>query len=232
MNRYASSFGVGLRLLILCLMVITLRPSPPLVIPGPPQTVQTSHPVLGVHTRLTDEVEVWKIQRTLQMARQMGAKWIVELFPWAYYQAADGRIAWEHPDLVIDHATAQGLTVIARLGLTPEWARPPDTPLQYLDATAYDDYAAFAVAFAERYRGRVNYLIIGNEPNLNFEWGYRPTVPRDYADLLRVVYPAVKQANPDVVVLAAGLAPTLEPAGSPWGLNDLDYLAGLYEAGA
>jgi hypothetical protein len=51
-------------------------------------------------------------------------------------------------------------------------------------------------------------------------------------DLLKVVYPAVKSANPDIQVLAGALAPTLEPAGSPWGLNDLLYLAGMYEAGA
>ena len=31
---------------------------------------------------------------------------------------SDGDIAWEHPDQVVNHAHAQGLTVIARLGLT------------------------------------------------------------------------------------------------------------------
>jgi len=45
-------------------------------------------------------------------------------------------------------------------------------------------------------------------------------------------YAAAKAANPEVVVLAAPLAPTLEPDGSPWGLNDLVYLERLYEAGA
>ncbi|MCH5375726.1 MAG: hypothetical protein JJ992_17275, partial [Planctomycetes bacterium] len=62
----------------------------------------------------------------------------------------------------------QGLHIIARIGLTPAWARPPDTPLTYLDASAYDDFAAFAAAFAARYRGQVEYLVIGNEPNLFF----------------------------------------------------------------
>jgi polysaccharide biosynthesis protein PslG len=33
-------------------------------------------------------------------------------------------------------------------------------------------------------------------------------------------------------VLAGALAPTLEPPGSPWGLNDLIYLQGMYDAGA
>ena len=33
-------------------------------------------------------------------------------------------------------------------------------------------------------------------------------------------------------ILAGALAPTLEPEGSPWGLNDLQYLANMYEADA
>lgn len=222
-----------LPLILLIIFLITLiQPTPLLITPGSQQTVVTSHPIVGVHTRLTDEVEPWKIQRSLQMVRQMGSPWIVELFPWAYYHAADGGIAWEHPDLVVEHAHAQGLKVIARIGLTPPWARPPDTPLNYLDESAYDDFAEFAARFAARYQGKVTHMIIGNEPNLSFEWGYRVTTPADYVKLLEVVYPAIKEANPDMVVLAGALAPTLEPAGSPWGLNDLHYLAGMYEAGA
>ncbi|HZD11047.1 MAG TPA: hypothetical protein VE553_06870, partial [Candidatus Binatia bacterium] len=222
----------GLRLYLLLLVVTFFQPAPVLVTPGPQQRVQTKHPITGVHTRLTDEVEEWKIKRSLQMVREMGASWIVEFFPWAYYQAEDGGIAWHHPDMVVEHAAAQGLQVIARIGLTPEWARPKDTPLTYLDETAYDDFAAFAAAFAARYRGKVNYLIVGNEPNLSYEWGYRQTTPADYVALLSTVYTAVKEANPDMVVLGGALAPTLEPPGSPWGMSDLIYLQGMYDAGA
>jgi hypothetical protein len=156
--------------------------------------------------------------------------------PRAYYHGKDGSIAWDHPDLVVQHATAQGLTIIARLGLTPGWARPKDTPLTYLDQTAYDDFATFAAAFAARYdggeNGRVDYIIIGNEPNLSYEWGYRETTAADYVDLLKVIYPAVKAANPAIQILAGALAPTIEPDGSPWGLNDLTYLDRMYQAGA
>jgi hypothetical protein len=226
------SLKPGFRILIFTFLITLIQPAPVLITPGPPQTVHTLHPIVGVHTRLTDEVEEWKIQRSLQLVREMGAQWIVEFFPWAYYHYDDGTFAWDHPDLVINHAHAQGLTIMARIGLTPEWARPQDTPLTYLDETAYEDFADFAAAFAERYRGKVDYLIVGNEPNLSYEWGYRTTTPEDYVNLLQVVYPAVKAANPDMVVLGGALAPTLEPAGSPWGLNDLEYLAGMYEAGA
>ncbi len=218
--------------LLTLILLRLIQPAPILITPGPSQTVNSEHPIVGVHTRLTDEVEEWKIQRSLQMVREMGAPWIVEFFPWAYYHAADGGIAWEHPDQVVDHAHAQGLRIIARIGLTPDWARPPDTPLTYLDENAYSDFAAFAAAFAERYRGKVDYMIIGNEPNLSYEWGYQPATAQDYVNLLKIVYPAVKAVNPDMQILAGALAPTLEPEGSPWGLNDLTYLDQMYAAGA
>ncbi len=224
--------AVFLRAALLVTLLAAIQPAPILITPGPPQTVQSKHPIVGVHTRLTDEVEEWKIQRTLQMVREMGATTIVELFPWAYYHAADGGFAWDHPDMVINHAHAQGLTVIARLGLTPSWARPEETPLNYLDEESYDDFATYAAAFAERYRGKVDSIIVWNEPNLAFEWGYRQTTAADYVTLLRTVHTAVKAVNPEMQILAGALAPTLEPEGSPWGLNDLVYLEQMYAAGA
>ena len=138
-------------------------------------------PYLGVHTRLTDEVEEWKIQRSLELVREMGAPWIVELFPWAYYEPVKGEYSWSHPDIVVRHAEAQGLRIIARISLTPAWARPKDSALNYLDADSYEHFASFAATFAERYRGRIDYIIILNEPNLSFEWG-RAT---DYTGRLR-----------------------------------------------
>ena len=90
----------------------------------------------------------------------------------------------------------------------------------------------FAARFAERYEGKLAAIIVGNEPNLSYEWGYREGTAVDYTNLLKTVYPAIKAANPDVLVLGGALAPTLEPAGSPWGLNDLEYLDQMYTAGA
>ncbi len=199
---------------------------------GPQHTVETINPKMGVHTRLTDEVEEWKIKRTLEMVREMGAPWIVEYFPWAYLEPRQGQYNWNHTDEVIDHARRQGLTVIARLGYVPEWARPKDSTPLYLDVERFEDFGEFAAAFAERYADRVDYIQIWNEPNLALEWGYESVDPETYVEMLRVVYPMIKEANPDVQVLAGALAPTLAPPGSEWGMNDLYYLQAMYDAGA
>ncbi len=225
-----------LRLALAIFILWAIRPPRVRVVLDPPQQVSTTNPIVGVHTRLTDEVEEWKIQRTLQMVREMGSPWVVEYFPWPYIEPVEGEYTWSHTNAIIKHAENQGLTVIARLGWTPGWARPKpseqETTHTYLDADHYDDFADFVAAFVARYRGRVQHVIIWNEPNLSFEWGYRPVDPEGYVELLRAVYPRAHAANPDVVVLAGALAPTLEPEGSAAGLNDVIYLERMYQAGA
>ncbi len=221
------------RLAVLAVLLALLaRPPEPVVRLGPQQTVQSLNPKMGVHTRLTDEVEPWKIKRTLEMVREMGASWIVEFFPWGYYEQEKGRYDWSHPDLVVDHARAQGLTVVARIDFVPAWARPKDTTFRYLPQESFQDYADFVRAFVQHFRGRVLYVVIWNEPNLSFEWGYRLPDPEAYTRLLKLSYAAAKEADPTVQVLAAGLAPTLAPPESEWGMNDLTFLERMYQAGA
>jgi hypothetical protein len=222
--------------LLVATIVAAGVPATPLVSLGPQQMVHSVNPKLGIHTRLTDEVEPWKIKRTLELAREMGATWTVEYFPWAYYEPSPGRFDWTHADLVVDHARRQGLTVIARLGFVPEWARPdPEeqpTTFTYLDEAHYAAFAGYVRAFVEHFRGRVDQIVIWNEPNISLEWGYRPVNPEGYTALLRAVYPQAKAGNPEVVVLAGALAPTLAPPGDPEGMNDLDYMQRMLAAGA
>lgn len=225
------------RILLAGVLIALTAHRRPYVILGPTQIVQTEHPITCVHTRLTDEVEEWKIQRTLQLAREMGATTIVEFFPWAYIEPQQGVYNWSHSDQIVRHARAQGLTIIARLGMVPEWALPSaedkkiDASLNYLHPNRMQDFAFFVEAFTRHYRGQIDYIIIWNEPNLAFEWGYQEVPPQRYVSLLQFSYPAAKAGNPDVVVLAGALAPTLEPAGSPYGMNEIDYLTGFYEWG-
>lgn len=203
----------------------------------PPQTVETLDPRVCVHTRLTDEVEEIKIQRTLRLVREMGATTIVELFPWDRVENARGEYDWSHPDLRIKHAINQGLTVIARIGLVPLWARDEGdkvlTTLNYLPEREFQAFADFVGAFAARYRGQVDHIIIWNEPNLNFEWGERPPDPVAYTRLLKLAYDSAHAANPDVVILGGALAVTLEPPGAAGaGWQDIDFLREMYKAGA
>jgi hypothetical protein len=223
----------GLALAVLS-WILPPRPSARL---GPPQVVATKHPIVCVHTRLTDEVEAWKVLRTLEMVRQMGAPTIVEYFPWAYAEGRPGEFGWAHADMVVADAENQGLTVVARLGgLVPDWARQepggPATVDTLLPYDHFNEFGDYVYEFVRHFGGRVPYIIIWNEPNVTLEWGFRPVDPEAYTALLKIAYARAKQADPSVIVLAGALAPTLEPEGSELGLNDLTYLERMYLAGA
>lgn len=200
----------------------------------PPQaTVSGTALHVGVHTRLAGIGDEALIERTLRQVREMGAHWIVDLFPWAYVQPRSPYgYDWRGADLIIEHAHAQGLRVVARLDIVPQWARPAGSTDRYLDRASYDEFAAYAAAFAARYAARgVEHIIIWNEPNLRFEWGGRHPDPAAYAELLQQVYPAVKDVAPQIQILAGALSPGGGLADGQR-IDDMDYLRGLYAAGA
>ncbi|MBI5958740.1 MAG: beta-galactosidase, partial [Chloroflexi bacterium] len=228
--------NIGARLLLVWFVLRDLAPAPPRVTPGSPQTVETLHPEVCVHTRLTDEVEEWKIQRNMIMVRELGAPMIVEFFPWPYVEGQRGTYDWAHFDRIMRHAENQGISVIARLGLVPGWARPPVhekvTTANYLPYEEFDTFAAFVGAFVRRYEKQISAVIIWNEPNISREWGDRPVDPEAYTELLRVSYLAAHEASPNIIVMGGALAPTMEPENSGAGMNEIRYLERMYEAGA
>ena len=184
-------------------------------------------------------MEEAKIKRSLQLTRELGAATIVQFFPWAYAEPQPGAYSWFHADRIIRHAQRQGIRVIARLGLVPAWARPssrnsirqprsttcPRNPLKPSPAMPPHSPPATATPY--------DAIIIWNEPNLSFEWGYRPVDPAAYTRLLRASYIEIKAANPERASPRRRPRPNAgEPAGSSAGLNEFDYLRAMYEAGA
>jgi hypothetical protein len=124
-----------------------------------------------------------------------------------------------------------GLNLVVRLDHQPLWSvrsLPKITPSQ--PPADYDDYGDFCGAVATRYRGRIAAYQVWNEPNLAREWGGKSPDPAAYTELLRVCYQAIKAADPEAIVISAGLAPTgTEP---PLAMPDDAFLQGMYDAGA
>lgn len=226
-----------LRVVVFVWLVSHIAPAPVRAPLGAPQTVNVRHPQLCIHTRLIDEVPEYRIQQTFIAMREMGVGAIVEFFPWAYIEGSPGNYGWSQADKIFKHAENQGVRIIARIGLVPGWARPdqPDqqpTTLNTLPDDSFDEFGAFAALFAARYADQLDGIILWNEPNLAFEWGFRPVSAVDYTRLLEISYPLIKAAAPDVIVLGGALAPTVEPLGSPNALDDLVYLQQMLDAGA
>ena len=224
----------AVRGLIAIFLIAQIAPPSLRVTLDAPQTVVTQRPQMCVHTRLIEEVPEFRMQQTLRAVREMGADTIVEFFPWTYVERMQGVDDWAQPDKIFKHARNQGIMVYARLGLVPEWARPNDpenpTTFNYIPEESFDEFAAYTARFTARYQDALAGVIIWNEPNLTFEWGFQPVDPIGYTKLLSVVTPAIRAAAPDIPILAGALSPTI--ADSPEALNDLTYLRQMLDSGA
>lgn len=215
------------------------------VLTPPPPAFQAAHAVANTDVNpyaanffLEREVEAWKRERTVQMARDAGIGWARQEFIWAELEPEQGAYNWTKYDAIVDLFRNNNIQVIARIDRPPTWARsrasatgssgPPDD---------FDAYGKFVGEFARHFRGKIAYLQIWNEPNLGREWNDAPIDPAAYTRLLKTAYTNAKAANPDVQILSAPLAITLGESFTPnstqyRNMNDLQFLEEMYAAGA
>lgn len=104
-----------------------------------------------------------------------------------------------------------GLNVLGTIRYIPSWAASgPEQPI-YPDR--YDEFAQFITALVERYDAdgfndapgspKITYWELFNEPDRFNFWGRSGA---QFAELLKVVYPAVKSANPSAQLVFPGIA--------------------------
>lgn len=144
--------------------------------------------------------------RDLQMVKQAGFGWVKQGAAWRDVEPQKGHYTWAQLDDIAKWTAEQGLNVLLRLDYQPAWAGggyPTNGP-----PANYADFGDYCYAVASRYRGRFQAYEIWNEPNLAREWGGRPPNPAEYAALLKVAYQRIKQADPNAIVVSAGLTPT------------------------
>lgn len=170
--------------------------------------------------------------RDLQLVKDAGFRLVKQMFQWNYIEGkGKGQFEWNESDRIVKAVADHKLKLIARVDFAPKWAQPPGTDPQISAAPAnYQDYADFVGALARRYKGKINAYQIWNEPNLAREWAGKPLHGSEYVKLLKAAYTAIKDADPEALVIASGLSPTTAPP--PLAIPDLEYLQQMYAAGA
>ncbi len=175
--------------------------------------------------------------REIALARALHAKVVRLEVPWSELEPfgpnqIDPR-ALAYTDRLTSDAAAAGIGVIAMVESTPCWASSAPASLLRAcvpggssKANAWPpsdpaSYAAFVAYLAQRYGTRLAAIEVWNEPDqANQLYFAGPEKPQRYAAILRAAYPAIKQANPSVPVLAGSLV----------GANGV-FLRALYAAG-
>ena len=220
---------------------------PPLRLAQQQETAHADLSPYGVNVFLEQEVEPAKRERVVRMAAAAGFTRLRQEFPWEDIEIhAKGdfedrrhqpaRSAWEKYDHIVALAEQYDMELIVRLSNPPAWSRAQGNDAgAYAPPDDFQDYADFAAAVAERYRGRVRYYQIWNEPNIYPEWGIDPSDPEAYTELLKTGAGAVRAADPAAVIVAGALAATIDLDGTTIGgrnFSDLLFLQRMYDAGA
>jgi polysaccharide biosynthesis protein PslG len=233
------------RLFLLAILCTACSPAPPAATPTPvvvPKSAASPQPapspLAGAKVPTTDpaiHVFLWgntsTTARDLQLAKQGGFHWVKQRFEWRNIEGRNkGDFEWNEPDRIVDAITQAGLAIIARVDNQPRWASstiqwpgsgPPDNPTDWTD---------YLTALARRYKGRIQAYEIWNEPNLDREWDDKKPDPVAYSAMLKASYQAIKVADPQALVVSAGMSPTT--TNNEHAVPDLVFIQQMYAAGA
>ena len=126
-------------------------------------------------------------------------------------------------------ARPEGIRVLLSIAKAPAWTRsnltesgPPDDP------QALADFLTF-ILNDTKIGQSIDAIEIWNEPNLAREWrGTLPFNGTGYMQLFRPAYDAIRAYSPSIIIITAGLAPTIT-AGET--VDDREFLQQMYDAG-
>ena len=198
----------------------------------------SSGPLVGVSVAgPVDGALPTQADRDVPELEALGAKVMRVEVPWSALEPRRAgqldRAALAFTDRLLDEAAAAGIRVIMMVESTPCWASSAPVallrrcnPSSSGRANAWPPrqpaaYAAFVAYLAQRYGRELVAMEIWNEPDeSNQHYFAGPDKAARYAAILRAAYPAIKQVNPQVRVLAGAIV----------GSNGA-FLRALYAAG-
>lgn len=139
-----------------------------------------------------------------KLAKELGIFWARTVIRWDVAEPENGTFNWELVDYKINcilnfSGTDELLVMFTNVpswasGVEGSWTDPPIHPA---------DFKEFVIEAVNRYKDRVKYWEIYNEPNLAVYW---KGTPEQYLTLLENAYEEIKKADPNATVLSAGIS--------------------------
>lgn len=139
-----------------------------------------------------------------------GLNWVKQQVPWRDVERAPGKYYWTELDNLVQSMQARGLSILFSVVKAPDFFKEPA-----LRGSAHGPpadaahFRTFMRALVGRYVGRVQAYEIWNEQNLAREWGaVDDTAYGEFLELLKQGYLAVKEIDPNAIVVMGALTPT------------------------
>jgi len=191
--------------------------------------ITTTPNTIGVATSPLYGQTKAEIERQLDDLLSIGVTNIRVFVPWGLVEPLDNVYNWSHIDDIMSAAAARNMGVMAQVNATPIWggANGPGFPIGS-GAPNVNAFKDFMGVFANRYSTTVSAYEIWNEPN--YYQFYNPINPEAYTELLKAVYPVLKQIDPTATVVAGAVGATQSFPGLT--MNPVEFVQRMLAAGA
>ncbi len=139
-------------------------------------------------------------------ALDLGGVMVRRDFRWAQIEPQKGTFDFTLYDALVSEAQARGVPLLGALLYGAPWANAGSGGDEFYPPTDPGDFADYARATAEHFKGKVAAWEVWNEPNGGFRFwkGTLSGDPAAYGALLIDAHDAVRQADPNVPVLLGG----------------------------
>ena len=161
---------------------------------------------------------------------------------WSSLEPFKGGWKLRHLDDLVDLAQAQNVEIVLTLGTTPRWAsaRPDEAAIYGKGSGAeprdIDDWRTYVRMIATRYKGRIGYYEMWNEPHFGPGGGtgfFTGTAPAMVA-LAKVAFEEIRAADPAARLLSPGVVSEvsrIEPYFAAGGGKYTDIVAAHFYGG-
>jgi len=147
----------------------------------------------------------------LDKIREASIKWVRFDFNWYEIEPYQGYFRWSDVDGAVNQALERGLSIFATLSYTPPWAGDGSINSVPKDSNLWRNFVRRVV---ERYKGKILYWGMWNEPNLKEFW--KGSVDEYIGIILIPGYEAVKSVDPNSKVVAPDLSHLFSVSESRW----------------
>ncbi|QYY37257.1 hypothetical protein [Ruficoccus sp. ZRK36] len=158
---------------------------------------------------------------TVLPVKRLGAKWVRLMVGWQQMQdGPNSPVDWRMMDQIVNSAVNAQIRVLPMMGLCPEWAvDSPETVKEIMQNERGDNGKALRIwAFrpqkdywerflseaVTRYKDRISYWEVWNEPNASSYW--QDGDPTTYGDFFAESYTVIKEADPHAIPVMGGIS--------------------------
>lgn len=158
--------------------------------------------------------------QTLDTVQDLGVHWLRADLAWVDIESEETKFDWKGIDLLVEELQKRDINLLAIISHPPDWVWSKDSDAAYLAAKR------FGKEITARYKGKIRYWEIFNEPNLPgfgfFREGEKIDVSK-YVLYLAGMNEGIHESDPNAVIVLGGLSSSEES------ISLKNFLDGLYK---